>query len=56
MKGDAPFAAEETYGLVVYVRDGGRPDGNPVERKVALSAVLAKNASLPGPVSGCWRP
>ncbi|RRD63223.1 Synerg-CTERM sorting domain-containing protein [Fretibacterium sp. OH1220_COT-178] len=51
MKGDAPFAAEETYGLVVYVRDGGRPDGNPVERKVALSAVLAKNASLPGPVS-----
>ena len=42
VKGDDPFAAEETYGLVVYVRDGGRPDGNPVERKVALSAVLLR--------------
>ncbi len=51
MPGDEPFVPDKKYGLVVYVRDGGRIDLIPAERRVAASLVLAKNTALSGPTS-----
>lgn len=51
MPGDEPFVPDKKYGLVVYVRDGGRIDLIPAERRVAASLVLAKAAALPAPTS-----
>ena len=51
MPGDEPFVPNKKYGLVVYVRDGGRIDLIPAERRVAASLVLAKGAALPAPTS-----
>ena len=51
MPGDEPFVPDKKYGLVVYVRDGGRVDLTPAERRVAASLVLAKNTALSGPTS-----
>lgn len=51
MPGNEPFVPDKKYGLVVYVRDGGRVDLTPAERRVAASLVLAKNTALSGPTS-----
>ena len=51
MPGDEPFVPDKKYGLVVYVRNGGRIDLIPAERRVAASLVLAKVAALPAPTS-----
>ncbi|CAM1381709.1 hypothetical protein FF3_02463 [Fretibacterium fastidiosum] len=51
MPGNEPFVPDKKYGLVVYVRDGGRIDLIPAERRVAASLVLAKNTALSGPTS-----
>ena len=51
MPGDEPFVPDKKYGLVVYVRDGGRIDLISAERRVAASLVLAKGAALPAPTN-----
>ena len=51
MPGDEPFVPDKKYGLVVYVRDGGRIDLISAERRIAASLVLAKGSALSAPTS-----
>ena len=51
MPGDEPFVPDKKYGLVVYVRDGGRIDLISAERRIAASFVLAKGSALSAPTS-----
>ena len=51
MKKGEKFEPEKRYGLVAYVRDGGRLDLNPTKKRLAFMLVLSKSVAVSGDVS-----